>query len=97
MKFYSQKRYHHYLIIYLFVLVNYCMTKDLGRFTPRTFHPRKIHPPESLPQEHVHPPDCSPPGMFTSRIFHPRNVKKIMYKNYAYKIKIMYKTHQISG
>ena len=43
---------------------------DLGRFIPRTFHPRMLQPPKSSPQEHVHTPDCSPPRMFTLQKVH---------------------------
>ena len=61
------------------------VVRDLGRFTPWTFHPRMVHPrtfhprmvhprmvhPRTFYPRMIHPPDCSPPGMFAPRIFHP--------------------------
>ena len=57
-----------------------------GQFTPRTFHPPDVSPHGRFTPRTFHPPQCSPPEMFTPS----------EYLSFSRRIKIMYKTNQIS-
>jgi len=59
----------------------------LPRFHPRTFHPPDVSPPGRFAPRIVHPPEGSPPEMFTP----------LEYFLFLRRIKIMYKTNQISS
>ena len=63
----------------------------LGWITPLAVSPPDVLPPDVSPPgrfipRNVHPPKCSPPEMFTPS----------EYFSFAWRIKIMYKTNQIS-